>query len=227
MGTIVGPAVAVMLTMNGLAAGIVDAAEPAFGPVLDLPLEGKQVSSSRRTMPSDGEMAQGYPQLAQMLGIEGRAAIVCESEIDGRVDGCRILSEAPSGLGFGAATQRAAAYFTRIRPRLTTNPSARRSPSDSTGSSRPERFKGRPRPIRPPRQSPPSHWAWRAGSQPWTATPDASMPAGSLWSTDRLPGSLPVRERNWAGWHCMPSARVSQTPSMPRSNGMHVTWRHG
>ena len=113
MGTIAGPAVAVMLTMNSLAAGIAEAAEPSFGPVLDLPLEGKQTGSSQRTMPSDGKLAQGYPRLALMLGIEGRATIACEAEIDGRVDGCRILSEAPSDLGFGPATQRAAASFTR------------------------------------------------------------------------------------------------------------------
>ena len=50
--------------------------------------------------------------MAQLLRLDGSATITCQAEIDGRVDECRIVSETPVGVGFGAATLRTASYFT-------------------------------------------------------------------------------------------------------------------
>ncbi len=112
MRTIAGTVLTVTLAMSNFASGGTVAAEPQSGPVLNLPLEGEKTGPDWRTKPSGDDLAREYPPLAQMLALGGQATITCQAEIDGRVDECRIVSETPAGVGFGAATLRAAAYFT-------------------------------------------------------------------------------------------------------------------
>ena len=112
MRTMVGTVLALTLAATNFASGTTAAAEPQSGPVLNLPLEGETTGPDWRTKPSGDDLVREYPPLAQMLMLGGHATITCQAEIDGRVDECRIVSETPAGVGFGAATLRAAAYFT-------------------------------------------------------------------------------------------------------------------
>lgn len=52
----------------------------------------------------DGAMvARFYPERAQRMEGEGRAALVCTVALDTRLHDCRVQSESPTGYGFGEA----------------------------------------------------------------------------------------------------------------------------
>jgi TonB family protein len=65
--------------------------------------------------PSGADLARYYPSLAQALGVQGRAVIECVVGVDGRLNDCVVIEEAPQGMGFGAATVEIAAHF-RMTP---------------------------------------------------------------------------------------------------------------
>ena len=59
-----------------------------------------------------------YPELANDLDLGGFAEISCRVGVYGVVEGCRLVSESPPGLGFGHAALRLAPLF-RFRPATT------------------------------------------------------------------------------------------------------------
>ena len=54
--------------------------------------------------PDADAIAEVYPSLATTLDIEGRVVLSCIVAETGRTRNCEIISEAPQGFGFGAAT---------------------------------------------------------------------------------------------------------------------------
>lgn len=65
--------------------------------------------------PGGDEMARFYPDRAVRLEQEGKAIIACEVTDAGAVSACRIVSETPADMGFGAAALKLARYF-RMSP---------------------------------------------------------------------------------------------------------------
>ena len=55
------------------------------------------------------------PDRGQRLGVNGRATIRCAAHTDGTFSNCEVVSEAPSGFGFGDAALRMAPYF-KLKP---------------------------------------------------------------------------------------------------------------
>ena len=49
------------------------------------------------------EVAAAYPPKARELGVEGIVRLACSGPADGPLTKCRVASESPSELGFGAA----------------------------------------------------------------------------------------------------------------------------
>ena len=70
------------------------------------------------TTPSPATVDNFYPELANDLGIGGRAVIDCRIGPDGLVELCRTQSESPPGFDFGAAAIRMSRSF-RFRPAMT------------------------------------------------------------------------------------------------------------
>ena len=66
--------------------------------------------------PSGEDLARFYPDRAREEGVSGRATISCTVTARGGLTGCSVVSETPSGSGFGAATLRAAGRF-RMKPK--------------------------------------------------------------------------------------------------------------
>jgi protein TonB len=66
--------------------------------------------------PGAAEMTKYYPPGALADGIEGKAVIHCTVTASGAVAGCTVVSESPSGRGFGQAALRLSRYF-RINPK--------------------------------------------------------------------------------------------------------------
>lgn len=65
--------------------------------------------------PDAAVMAKAYPAVAADLDIEGHATLDCQITDRGLADPCRIVDEAPAGLGFGAAAQQVSHAF-RFKP---------------------------------------------------------------------------------------------------------------
>jgi len=61
--------------------------------------------------PSGEDFARVYPDLAQRVGLGGRATLRCTVDSSGRLTNCSIVSEAPDGYGFGAAALKLASLF--------------------------------------------------------------------------------------------------------------------
>lgn len=61
--------------------------------------------------PGGDEMARFYPDRAVRMEVEGKAIISCEVTDAGAVSGCRVVSESPDDMGFGAAALKLARYF--------------------------------------------------------------------------------------------------------------------
>lgn len=82
-------------------------APPAPDPVIRNP--------SWVSRPSGEQMARFYPDRAVRMEIEGRAVISCEVTDAGAVSACRVVSETPDDMGFGAAALKLAKFF-RMSP---------------------------------------------------------------------------------------------------------------
>jgi protein TonB len=65
--------------------------------------------------PGGDEMARYYPDRAMRMGATGQAAISCQVTAAGSVAGCKVVSETPDDMGFGAAALKLARYF-RMSP---------------------------------------------------------------------------------------------------------------
>ncbi len=61
--------------------------------------------------PDGDDMARFYPDRAVRMEIEGRAVIACQVTDAGAVSACRVTSETPADMGFGAAALKLARYF--------------------------------------------------------------------------------------------------------------------
>jgi protein TonB len=66
--------------------------------------------------PDAGAMSRAYPDLAARQGVGGLATIACQVTAAGRVAACDVVSESPSGYGFGKAALSLSRYF-RMSPR--------------------------------------------------------------------------------------------------------------
>lgn len=65
--------------------------------------------------PTADDMARFYPKKAQRLELEGRATILCNVQIDGRLSDCRVIEESPEGMGFGESAIKLSTRF-RMKP---------------------------------------------------------------------------------------------------------------
>jgi len=65
--------------------------------------------------PQADDLDEAYPEIAQVLGIEGFAVLDCRVDAFGRLEGCKAVDETPAGLGFGMAIVSMAPLF-RMRP---------------------------------------------------------------------------------------------------------------
>jgi protein TonB len=65
--------------------------------------------------PSGEELARAYPDRPLRLNIQGRASMQCAVTAAGTVTNCRITSETPEDMGFGAAALKLSRYF-RMSP---------------------------------------------------------------------------------------------------------------
>lgn len=81
-----------------------------------LPMEGVITDPDWVSRPSAEDMGRFYPTIAQFMGLGGRVMMSCAISALGTLENCRIVSEAPSGMGFGAAALSMAANF-HMRPR--------------------------------------------------------------------------------------------------------------
>ncbi len=61
--------------------------------------------------PTADDFVKEYPAGAKLHKISGSATISCKSDPAGKLHHCVVVSEAPAGYGFGAATLRMAKYF--------------------------------------------------------------------------------------------------------------------
>jgi TonB family protein len=84
------------------------------GPIVSAnqPLSPAMLTSPAwRSKPSGEDLARVYPFVAQQRNQEGKAIMNCKVTTEGGLTDCTIISETPSGLGFGDATLRLAKYF--------------------------------------------------------------------------------------------------------------------
>ena len=68
------------------------------------------------SQPTGDQLMRAYPDRALERGLSGSVALSCMVEANGRVSGCSVNSETPSGAGFGRAAQQLSRYF-QINPR--------------------------------------------------------------------------------------------------------------
>jgi len=65
--------------------------------------------------PDGNDLARFYPSRAASDGTEGSAVIECTVQANGRLANCSVVSETPSGAGFGRASLQLAPRF-QMRP---------------------------------------------------------------------------------------------------------------
>ena len=66
-------------------------------------------------LPGPDQFSNFYPEVAQLIDIGGRSTIQCAVSAQGTTDDCVVVSETPTGMGFGPAALQLAAYF-KMRP---------------------------------------------------------------------------------------------------------------
>ena len=88
----------------------------ATEPVAETP-RGPPVITSPRwiSRPSGDQLARAYPDRALERDVEGVASLSCTVNANGTVSACAVVSENPSGNGFGRAAQQLSRYF-RMSP---------------------------------------------------------------------------------------------------------------
>lgn len=65
--------------------------------------------------PTLGELRRLHPPEAFRQRMGGQGVLSCRIRLDTRLEGCRVVDEAPPGMGFGAAALAASVYF-RFQP---------------------------------------------------------------------------------------------------------------
>jgi protein TonB len=60
-----------------------------------------QAAADAATTAASAPPLRYYPELAQKLGVEGDVTMDCVATAEGRLEGCKILSETPPGYDFG------------------------------------------------------------------------------------------------------------------------------
>jgi TonB family protein len=83
-----------------LAPGVTLAADPPEPPPPP-PTVPDEPRWARRPIPAD--IAAAYPPVAANLGLAGEVSVHCGLSDDGRLKGCKVVSETPQGYGFGQA----------------------------------------------------------------------------------------------------------------------------
>lgn len=118
-GTIaIAAGVALLLSHAGPATAAGSPAKSAAARIGEsLPLGGAITNPDWVRRPSGDELANLFPKLAQLMQLSGSAVMDCTVNTSGEMEGCRIVSEAPLGLGFGYATLRSAKTF-RMKPQM-------------------------------------------------------------------------------------------------------------
>lgn len=89
---------------TGVSGGSGSGSGPGSGTVRGRPLRQASTQELRALHPP------------QARGRSGRVSVTCRVDLEGRLDACRIGSETPSGLGFGAAGVAAATRHYRFTP---------------------------------------------------------------------------------------------------------------
>ncbi|HEX4181338.1 MAG TPA: TonB family protein [Caulobacteraceae bacterium] len=100
---------------------IADAPPPVLGPPTETHVASnpptKIIGDPNWVKRPDGaQFAKYYPQRAQDAEIDGTATLSCAVTATGRLEGCRVIAETPSGVGFAAAALKLAAFF-QMSPR--------------------------------------------------------------------------------------------------------------
>lgn len=67
--------------------------------------------------PNGRDLANVFPKKALEKGVAGRATIKCQVTVEGFLDACKVLTEAPAGMDFGAAGLQLAPQF-RMSPKI-------------------------------------------------------------------------------------------------------------
>ncbi len=62
-------------------------------------------------VPGPKEFSKYYPEMAMTQGLSGTVNLRCTVAANGSVGNCQVVSETPSGKGFGKAAQKLARYF--------------------------------------------------------------------------------------------------------------------
>lgn len=76
---------------------------------------GQTVAADWVQKPTNEQIADAYPAVANSLRIHGRVILACGLTENGVLRDCRVEQEAPKGLGFGRAAESIIPYF-RMRP---------------------------------------------------------------------------------------------------------------
>jgi TonB family protein len=80
-----------------------DGAGSTPSPNINLPVEGVITNPDWVKTPNGADFADDYPAIARALGLGGHATLHCAVAADGSLENCEVSSEAPKGMGFGAA----------------------------------------------------------------------------------------------------------------------------
>ena len=64
---------------------------------------------------SDPSPMRYYPERAQRMEVNGDTVLDCNVTVEGRLDDCRVVSEAPTGYGFGEAALKVSRLW-RMKP---------------------------------------------------------------------------------------------------------------
>ncbi|HEY1928158.1 MAG TPA: TonB family protein [Caulobacteraceae bacterium] len=106
----------VALLITGLGLQAFAGPESGQAKVTDIPVEGVVTNPDWLSKPTGEQLSEVYPLVAQALNVGGRAEINCKVTAQGDATDCKIVAEAPIGMGFGAAAISLAPYF-KMRPR--------------------------------------------------------------------------------------------------------------
>jgi TonB family protein len=102
------------LMLSGALAGLAMASSGLAAPKSE-PAAPSRLQPDWLAEPSFQDLAKAYPPEALKQGVNGRTQISCSVEADGRLSACAVISETPSGMGFGQASLSLADRF-RMKP---------------------------------------------------------------------------------------------------------------
>jgi len=84
----------------------------------DGPGRGVRTGPRNIRQPGPGQVRRYHPREALARQISGTGIVRCQIRLDTRLDRCAVVSENPSGLGFGQAAIQAAEQEYRFRPAM-------------------------------------------------------------------------------------------------------------